>query len=90
MTAAVVHKVDLTSPPGDGLVYAEILTEAGIIRVNVNLVKVFTGERRVVVEVEPNMSGIGRLKTEPGGQWDIDTQDHGTRTDLILTRKEGS
>jgi len=83
-----VQRIDLTAP-SDSATYVEVLTPAGIVRVNTNLVTTRTGQPCAVVEIEPNMANIGRRMTEPGGEWDIEVYDHGTRTDVTLTRKEG-
>ena len=97
MTTAVTHQIDLTNPPGDGLVYAEILTEAGVIRVNVNLVNWRTDQRVVSVEIErqvperPNTC-YKDAHTAPTGEWGIEIRRGlaDLRTDVTLTRKAGT
>lgn len=89
-SSKTVQRIDLTAP-SDSLTYAEILTPAGIVRVNTNLVNVHTGQPTVVVEVEPNTTY--RPKTAPGGDWDVDGRSValGARFDVTLTRRqEGS
>jgi hypothetical protein len=49
-----VQQIDLTNPVGDKLIYVEILTDAGIVRVNTNLVNWRTRQPSVVIEVEPD------------------------------------
>lgn len=79
--------IDLTGP-GTSFRYAEILTAAGIIRVNTGLEDTRTRVPVVVLEIEPNLAGLGIVKTGPGGDWDLKVTDHhGTRTDVRLTRK---
>jgi hypothetical protein len=82
------HQIVMTGQ-GPALRTVEILTDAGIIRVNTNLVNVRTVQPSVVVEVEPNMARISRAHTEAGGDWDVEVTHHGTRTDLTLTRRKG-
>lgn len=77
--------VDLTAP-SDELTYVEILTPAGIVRVNTNLVNTRTLAPRVMVEIEANTSY--RAHTEPGGDWVIELN-HRTsdgRVDVTLTK----
>ena len=62
--------IDLTGH-GQHLRYVEILTDAGIIRVNVNLETTQLPHRQVVsVEIEQNTSY--RQKTAAGGEWAAD------------------
>ena len=81
------RQIDLTGET-TSLRYVEILTDAGIVRVNVGLVNVRTGQPCVAVEIEPNMARIGRTHTGAGGDWDTDVTDHGTRTDVTLDRRK--
>ena len=87
MSETTVQKVDVTAP-GDHLSVVEILTVAGIVRVNTNLVNTQTGQPVVVVEIERNYAG--RAKTAPGGEWDVEVRkDLGDlRTDVTLTKRE--
>jgi len=48
---AEVQRVDLTAP-SDGLTYVEVLTPAGIVRVNANLIDWRTKQPVVMVEIE--------------------------------------
>lgn len=84
---AVTQTVDLTTP-GAHLRVVEVLTPAGIVRLNTNLIDVRTGRAVVVVEVEPNT--LYGAKTAPGGEWETEVRDHGPgfRTDITLTRKD--
>lgn len=75
-TTEPVTQVDLTAP-SDSLTYAEILTPAGIVRVNTNLMDTRTGRPVVVVEVEHKASS---------GEWDIRWGDHGSRFDVRLVK----
>lgn len=79
--------VNLTEHGGQ-LEYAEILTPAGIVRVNVGLADTRTGEPVVLVEVQAN-SRYAR-HTDPGGHWNIETsRDTGTeRLDVRLIREK--
>ena len=85
-----VERIDLTSPSGGRLIYLEILTDAGIVRVNTNLVDTRTGQPCVVVEVEPNTAY--RQWTAPGGDWETEIREPGilSRTDVRLTKREGT
>ena len=82
---APVQRVDLTAP-SDSLTYVEILTPAGIVRVNTNLVDTRTEAPVVVVEVEQNIAG--RRMTIPGGDWDAEVRDRTGRVDVRLTRRQ--
>jgi hypothetical protein len=80
--------VDLTDPKGP-VSCVEVHTPAGIVRVNVDLVVVRTGQPCVSVEVEPNYDW--RQRTAPGGHWDITQREHAGRgLELALSRREGS
>ena len=48
------HRIDLTGS-GSELRYVEIVTDGGIVRVNVNLVDIRMNHRVVVVEAEPGL-----------------------------------
>jgi hypothetical protein len=78
--------IDLTVT-GDSLRYVEVLTPAGLVRVNVNLVNVRSRQAVVVVEVEPNTSY--QRKTVPGGNWAAVADHKGSRVDVTLTREPG-
>ena len=67
-------QVDLTAASGS-LTYAEILTPAGIVRVNTNLVNVRTGQPSVVIEVESDSA-----------HWD--TRFDLGRGDITLTKRQ--
>jgi hypothetical protein len=79
--------IDLTGH-GQHLRYVEIHTDAGIIRVNVNLEDTQTRQRVVVVEVEPNSQY--RRHTAAGGDWATEVRDMnmGSRTDIRLIRQD--
>ena len=78
--------IDLTGH-GRHLRYVEILTDAGIIRVNVNLETVQPPHQQVVsVEIEANH--LYSRKTAAGGEWDTEVRDMGSRTDVTLTRQD--
>jgi hypothetical protein len=83
-TTEPVTTVDLTAP-SESLPYAEILTPAGIVRVNTGLVNVRTGRPVVVIEVTPNKTYNPRTAAE---DWDVSVRDvgPGIRTDVTLTR----
>jgi hypothetical protein len=76
-------QVDLIGPECR---YVEILTDAGIVRVNVGLVTVQEGKPSVVVEIEPNIGYQNR--TAHGGEWTTEVRNVGTRTDVSLTRQD--
>lgn len=80
--------IDLTGH-GQHLRYVEILTDAGTVRVNVNLEDTQTRQRVVVVEVEPN--GPYRQHTAAGGDWAIEVRETfaADRIDIRLTRQDG-
>jgi hypothetical protein len=80
-----VAQVDLTAP-SDSLTYAEIITPAGIVRVNTNLIDTRTGAPVVVIEITPE--GMRSPRTAAEG-WDISVRDVGLgiRTDITLTRR---
>jgi hypothetical protein len=81
-------KIDLTDPKGP-VRCIEVHTPAGIVRVNVDLVVVRTGQSAVSVEIEANHSW--KRVTEPGGHWDITQREHtGRGIEVSLTRREGS
>lgn len=84
------EQIDLTSPASP-VQCVEIITRAGIVRVNANLVTVATGQESVSVEIELNLSRIGVRKTRPGGQWEIGQREHtGRGLEITLRREEGS
>jgi hypothetical protein len=86
--AARCQTVDLTAPSAQ-LTYVEVLTPAGIIRVNAVAVDTRTGQPAVVVEIEPNT--WYQRKTAPGGEWETEVRDNlGSRTDVTLTRRQES
>lgn len=66
--------------------YVEILTDAGIVRVNVNLEDTRTRQRCVVVEVQPNTPYARH--TAAGGEWVTDIRDMGSRTNVVLIRQD--
>lgn len=76
--------IDLTAP-SQVLRYVEILTPAGIVRVNTGLEDVRTGRAAVVVEVEPNTPY--QRKTASGGDWAAVPSHRGSRVDVMLTRQ---
>jgi hypothetical protein len=71
---APVQQVDLTNPVGGSLVYAEILTDAGTVRVNVNLVSIREHQPSVVIEVEPDIA-----------HWNTSIND--SRAEITLTKR---
>jgi hypothetical protein len=73
---APVQQIDLTAPSGS-LTYVEILTPAGIVRVNTNLVSVRTNQPAVVIEVEPDVA-----------RWNTSVND--SRAEITLTRRSGT
>lgn len=77
--------IDMT---GSECRYLEILTDAGIVRVNVGLVTTREARPNVTVEIEPNTSYA--RKTAPGGVWGMKVRDTfgGGRTDVSLTRQD--
>jgi hypothetical protein len=80
--------IDLRDPKGP-VRCVEIHTPAGIVRVNVDLVVVATGQPSVSVEIEANQSW--KQVTEPGGHWDITQREHAGRgLEVSLHRREGS
>jgi hypothetical protein len=80
MTTAPAAQIDLTAPSD-----VEILTPAGIVRVNTNLVNTQTLAPVVVVEIQPNTSG--RRLTASGGHWVTElTHRPGDRVDVTLTK----
>jgi hypothetical protein len=80
--------IDMTDPKGP-VRCVEVLTPAGIVRVNVDLVVVRSGQSAVSVEVEPNYDW--RRRTAPGGHWEITQREHtGRGLELALHRREGS
>jgi len=79
------QQIDMTGH-GSHLRYVEILTDAGIVRVNVNLEDTRTRRRCVVVEIQPNSTYARH--TAPGGEWATDIRDMGSRTDVTLTRQD--
>ena len=89
-----VQTVDLTAP-SESLTCAEILTPAGVVRVNTNLVNWRTGQPVVVVEIErqvparPNTAYQG-AHAAPTGEWEAEVREQfgGLRTDVTLTRKQ--
>ena len=93
-TTAPVTRIDLTGP-SNILTYVEILTPAGIVRVNTNLVDTRTGAPVVVVEVErqvparPNTRYEG-AHTPPTGEWKAEVREQfgGLRTDVRLIRRQ--
>lgn len=93
-TTAPVTRIDLTGP-SNILTYVEILTPAGIVRVNTNLVDTRTGVPAVVVEIErqvpyrPN-TRYGDAHTPPAGEWEAEVREQfgGLRTDVTLTRRQ--
>jgi len=70
MASQAEQVIDLTEQ-GQSLRYVEVLTEAGVVRVNVNLVNVITGARVVGVEVEPYPHWRTRTEERAGGRTDI-------------------
>jgi hypothetical protein len=79
--------IDMTDPKGP-VTTAEIRTPGGIIRVDVGLVVVRTGQQRVTVDVEANNER--RPPALGGGIWDV-TTNHTPRGIMArLTRREGS
>lgn len=92
-TTEPVTRVDLTAPSAS-LSYAEILTPAGLVRVNTGLVDTRTGRPVVTVEVErqipprPNTRFSG-AHTAPSGEWSYEVRENlGMRVDVVLTRLE--
>jgi hypothetical protein len=80
--------IDMTDPKG-AVRHIAVLTPAGIVRVNVDLVVVRTGQPAVSVEIEPNLSH--RPTTAPGGHWDLSQREHtGRGLEVSLHRREGS
>ena len=78
--------IDMTQVSQQGE-FVEILTPGGIVLVNTSLVTTQGNDQVVVVEIEPNM--YGRQRTDPGGNWDHEVQEHltGSRIDVTLTRR---
>lgn len=74
--------IDLTSQ-GQRMRYIEVLTDAGVIRVNTSLMNKLR-EPVIVVEVEQNIDG--RPVTPAGGHWDGSTRIFSNRIDVILTK----
>lgn len=80
--------IDMTDPKGP-VRCIEVRTPAGIVRVNVDLVVVRTGQSAVSVEIEANLPW--KQVTEPGGRWDITQREHtGRGLEVTLHRREGS
>lgn len=72
---------------GEQLRTLEIRTDAGIVRVNTNLVSTRTRALAVVVEIEPNTSY--QPLTPAGGDWTAESmRTHSGRINVTLT-KEG-
>lgn len=87
MSSAADQIIDMTDPKGPVL-SVDIHTPAGIVRVNVDLVSVRTGQPRVVVEIEAN--DARRPLAQGDGIWDL-TTNHTPRGIMArLTRREGS
>ena len=76
MTTTPEQQIDLTGRSSD-LRYVEILTDAGIVRVNVNLVDTRTRARVVVVEAHPAQG------------WDAVAAWQVSRAEIRLTSSEG-
>jgi hypothetical protein len=86
----------MSTPPGQvidltgrtAFEWAEVRTDAGIVRVNVGLVATQGGQPSVVVEVEPNAESAGVKRTPAGGDWAVEVQHHEARgrTDVTLRR----
>lgn len=82
------RQVDATLP-GDRLAVVEVLTPAGIVRVNTNLVDTRTRQPVVVVEIEPNTEY--HAKTAPGGDWEVEVQQGLiSRVDVRLIQRSNS
>ena len=83
MSTAAAQQIDLTAP-SDSLTYVEVLTPAGIVRVNTNLIDTRTRRPVVVVEVEPNTTYRPKTAAE---DWHVSWADRGSRFDVTLTRQ---
>jgi len=79
--------VDMTDPRSP-MTTAEILTPGGVIRVNVDLVVVRTGQQRVMVEIEAEDER--RPLRQGRGIWDVTTNHTPRGIVARLTRREGS
>lgn len=79
--------IDMTDPKGP-VRCVEIITPAGIVRVNVDLVNIRTGQPRVMVEIEANHTR--RPLTRGDGIWDVTTNHTAHGIVARLTRREGS
>ena len=89
MTDRTLTTIDMTGQ-GEQLRMVEVHTDAGVIRVNTNLVTVHAPHSPVVtVEIEPNMEGSGIVKTEAGGHWVTEVHDRIGWTEIKLTKENG-
>lgn len=76
------------SRSGGELRVLTVETDAGIVRVNANLVSTRTGRPVVIVEVHP-IDGYGPAWSEAQGVWETDVvRGPGRRIDVKLTRQD--
>ena len=82
--------IDLTGAPADRLEFIEVRTAGGIIRINTGLEDTATGQPAIVVEISQNTQS--QPGTEAGGDWDVRIRKLGlgVRTDVTLTRRQGT
>jgi hypothetical protein len=86
-TSEADQVIDMTDPKGP-VRSISVLTPAGIVRVNVDLVVVRTGQQCVTVDVEANDER--RPLARDGGLWDVTTNHTPRGITARLTRREGS
>lgn len=79
--------IDLTGKCRAGR-YLRIETDAGIIHISADQVRTATGQRVVELNIDPNMEGLGIIKTPAKGHWSTELRNWSNRTDVLLVRWE--